>query len=138
MSPTTRSRVMSRIRGKGTAIELAVADSLEQKGLVWEEHASDLPGRPDFVFRDARLAVFVDGDFWHGWQFPRKRHKLSLKWELKIEANRKRDARNHRKLRKQGWKVIRIWEHQIKRDLGACVGRIMDALGERRQKGGDR
>jgi len=128
MSPAKRSAVMAKIRGKGTRIETAIADRLGRLGLSWEEHASDLPGRPDFVFRDARVVVFVDGDFWHGWQFPRKRHKLSLQWELKIEANRKRDQRNHRKLRHKGWKVIRIWEHQIKNDLDACENRITAAL----------
>jgi len=124
MSPETRSRVMSRIRGKDTGPERMVASAMRELGWQWEEHCTDLPGRPDFVFRDERVAVFVDGDFWHGWRFPQWRHKLSEKWEAKIEANRRRDERNHRKLRRQGWRVIRIWEHQIESDPAACIDRI--------------
>lgn len=74
------------------------------------------------------MAVFVDGDFWHGWRFPVWKDKLSEAWELKIEKNRNRDSRNHRRLRRKGWRVVRIWEHQTHADLGKCLERIMDAL----------
>ena len=131
MSVATRSAVMARIRGKGTGPERAVAAALGAYGLEWEAHAKDLPGRPDFVFRKARVAVFVDGDFWHGWHFPAWRHKLSEKWEMKIEANRRRDARNHRRLRRMGWTVIRVWEHQLKKDPVAAADRIVTTLQRR-------
>lgn len=127
MSPETRSRVMSRIRGKGTGPEKAIAAAMAEKGWDWEEHCRDLPGRPDFVFRELHVAVFVDGDFWHGWRFSQWRDKLSEKWEAKIEKTRARDRRNHRKLRRTGWKVVRIWEHQVKRDVRACLDRIASA-----------
>lgn len=129
MSPETRSRVMSRIRSKDTGPEKAVATAFGELGLAWESHVRALPGRPDFVFVSAKVAVFVEGDFWHGWRFSEWRDKLSEKWEAKIEANRKRDARNHRKLRRQGWKVIRLWEHQVDHDLAACIARVVAALG---------
>ena len=74
------------------------------------------------------VAVFVDGDFWHGWRFPTWRLKLSEKWEEKIAANRRRDARNHAKLRRCGWTVVRIWEHQMERDPGACLRRVLIAV----------
>ena len=128
MSPEKRSALMSRIRSRDTHPEKAVARALEERCLEWEGHAKDLPGRPDFVFRNEKIAIFVEGDFWHGWQFPRWRHKLSLKWDLKIDGNRKRDQRNHGKLRRQGWKVIRVWEHQIKKDIESCVTRITEGL----------
>lgn len=115
---------MSRIRGKDTGPERTVAAGLREHGLEWESHSRDLPGRPDFVFREQKVAVFVDGDFWHGWRFPVWRDKLSLKWEEKIERNRRRDARNHRKLRRMGWRVVRIWEHQLDRDAEGCLRRI--------------
>ena len=63
------------------------------------------------------MAVFIDGDFWHGFRFEAWRDKLSEKWEAKIEANRKRDERNFRRLRREGWKVLRLWEHQVQRDI---------------------
>ena len=128
MSVEKRSAVMSRIRGKNTGPERAVGEALTARGFEFETHAKDLPGRPDIVFRTSMVVVFVDGDFWHGWRFPVWRDKLSEPWEAKIEATRRRDARNFRRLRSVGWKVIRIWEHQIKRDLPRCIGRIAEFL----------
>lgn len=128
-SPAQRSFNMSRIRGKDTGPELALARRLEAKGMVWEGHARDLPGRPDFVFREPKVAVFVDGDFWHGWRFEVWRHKLTPAWEAKIAATRKRDECARRALRAQGWVVVRIWEHQLKSDPARCVRRIRQRLG---------
>lgn len=128
MSPETRSLVMSRIKGRDTGPEKAMADAFASHGLSWESHVRDLPGRPDFVFRSERVAVFVDGDFWHGWRFPQWREKLSEKWEAKIAATRRRDARNHRRLRQMGWRVVRIWEHQIERSRSHCVTRVVSSL----------
>lgn len=128
MSPEKRSAVMSRIRGKGTLPERLVMGRLQALGFVWESHQRDLPGCPDIVFRDARVAVFIDGDFWHGWRFPVWRDKLSEAWELKIEQTRKRDAKNHRRLLKLGWQVLRIWEHQIDANLDKCLQRVQEAL----------
>ena len=139
MSPETRSRVMSRIRGKDTKPELTIAELLKGAGLEFEGHARDLPGRPDFVFRREKVAVFCDGDFWHGWRFPRWRLKLSEKWEAKIAKNRERDVRNHRRLRRSGWRVVRLWEHQIERAPERCLARIFAALrNEPSQTAGER
>lgn len=128
MSEETRSRVMSRIRDRDTKPELAIAELLRAGGLQFESHARDLPGRPDFVLREQRVAIFCDGDFWHGWRFPQWRLKLSEKWEKKIAGNRRRDARNHRALRALDWKVVRLWEHQIERSPEACLARVLAAL----------
>lgn len=128
MSPEKRSALMARIRGKGTGPEKTMAAAFSSIGLVWEEHVRELPGCPDFVFRETHVAVFVDGDFWHGWRFAQWRDKLSEKWEAKIEANRRRDARNHRRLRRMGWKVVRLWEHQVEKSPMKCLARVMDEL----------
>ena len=80
------------------------------------------------MFVRAKVAVFVDGDFWHGWQFPRWRHKLGPYWKKKIEGNRYRDRRTSNKLRREGWLVIRIWEHDVERDPESCVDRIEEAV----------
>lgn len=130
MSPEKRSAVMARIKGNNTGPEQRMAAALAELGLSWESHARDLPGRPDFVFRQDRVTVFVDGDFWHGWRFPQWRNKLTEKWEAKIETNRSRDARNHRRLRRMGWKVVRLWEHQVARDIETCVERVVIALSD--------
>ena len=128
MSREKRSALMSRIRGKDTRIERMVAVALTARGLRPKRHAPDLPGKPDFVFRDHRLAVFVDGDFWHGWRFPAWKHKLTPPWRPKIAETRKRDGRNFARLRRRGWRVVRLWEHQIEADLQASVIRILTAL----------
>ncbi|AGW12387.1 putative DNA mismatch endonuclease Vsr [Megalodesulfovibrio gigas DSM 1382 = ATCC 19364] len=128
LSPATRSAVMSRIRGKGTGPEKTLAAALAELGLAWEEHARDLPGRPDFVFREAMVAVFVDGDFWHGWKFNEWRDKLSEKWEAKIAETRRRDSRNQRALKKMGWRVLRIWEHQLQKSPARCAKRVYRLL----------
>jgi len=130
MSPEKRSALMSRIKGKNTLPERLVSAALATLGLSWESHAGDLPGRPDFVFRNAKVAVFVDGDFWHGWRFPIWRDKLSEPWEHKIGCNRARDQKNFRRLRRTGWSVIRIWEHQIQKDLPRAISRICVALND--------
>lgn len=127
MSPETRSRVMACIKGKNTKPERIIFSALDECGVAFVRHATNLPGRPDIMFPDARLVVFIDGDFWHGWRFPLWKHKLSDGWQKKIAETRKRDQRNFRKLRRSGWSVIRIWEHQIEKDIAACVSRVLSA-----------
>jgi len=131
MSPEMRSAVMSRIRGRDTKPELAVAKMLDGLGVTYETHARDLPGRPDFVVRGMRIAVLVDGDFWHGWRFADWRLKLSEKWEHKIAGNIRRDAKNRRALRLEGWTVVRLWEHQVNASPMRCRARLRYALASR-------
>ncbi len=128
MSTETRSRLMARIRGSNTGPENILASLLAARRIAFRRHAVNLPGRPDFVFHRVRLAVFVDGDFWHGWRFPLWRHKLSEKWAAKIDATRMRDRRNHRRLRRAGWSVLRIWEHEIERSPMRSLGRVLTRL----------
>jgi DNA mismatch endonuclease (patch repair protein) len=128
MNAATRSRVMSRIRGQDTGPERTMARLLAGAGLVVEAQARDLPGRPDFVLREHRIAIFVDGAFWHGWRFPAWRHKLSVRWESKIEQNRNRDRRNHRALRRKGWTVIRFWDFHLERTPDLCLERVLQSV----------
>jgi len=134
MSREKRSALMSRIKGRNTGPERTVAELLSALGVSYETHVRDLPGRPDFVIREAHVVVLVDGDFWHGWRFPVWRDKLSLAWEAKIDGNRRRDVRNMRRLRYRGWTVIRLWEHQIKQNPDACMTRILAALATRPER----
>jgi DNA mismatch endonuclease (patch repair protein) len=128
LTPAQRSRVMAAIHGKDTGIERLVRSELHRRGLRFRKHVKGIRGRPDIVFRGKRLVVFVDGDFWHGYRFPQWRHKLTPTWQVKIQANRERDARNFRHLRRQGWRVIRLWEHEIKANLPDCVERVVRLL----------
>jgi DNA mismatch endonuclease (patch repair protein) len=124
---------MSRVRSTDTTPELLVRKLSHARGLRFRKHCAWLPGRPDLVFVRSRTVVFVEGDYWHGWRFPAWREKLAPYWKQKIDRNRRRDARNLRKLRRERWFVIRIWEHDVKRDVGRCIDRIEDAVRRRRR-----
>jgi DNA mismatch endonuclease (patch repair protein) len=75
-----------------------------------------------------RVAVFIDGDFWHGFRYQAWRVSLTAFWRAKIESNRARDQMNQRRLRRMGWRVVRIWQHQIETDIDSCVRRITKTL----------
>lgn len=123
-----RRYCMSQVKGKDTGLEKAVRSELHKKGLRFRKHNSNLPGKPDIIFPKAMLVVFLDGDFWHGYRFPQWERNLSKFWRKKIGETRKRDQRNFAKLRRQGWHVIRIWEHTIDRDLNGVIRKICAAL----------
>jgi len=137
LTPAQRSMAMSRVKSKDTSLEKIVRSELHRNGLRFRKNVAALPGKPDIVFVRGRLAVFVDGDFWHGYRFRQWGRKLTPYWQEKIETNRARDVRNFCKLRRRGWKVLRVWGHEIKDDLGAVVNKIMSRLtSEREFRGG--
>jgi DNA mismatch endonuclease (patch repair protein) len=111
-----RSEVMSRIRGRGNKdTELTLMKLLRTHSITgWRRH-QPVFGKPDFVFPKLRVAVFVDGCFWHGCPQHGTRPKQNRKfWDTKLTRNRARDRQVTRKLRAEGWKVLRIWEHSLK------------------------
>lgn len=128
LTPAQRSYTMSRIRSKDTVPELTIRRLSHARGLRFRKHIDGLPGRPDLVFASVKVVVFVDGDFWHGWRFATWKEKLGQYWKKKIEGNRRRDRNNFQRLRREGWRVIRIWEHQVERDAEACVDRIEEGV----------
>ena len=129
MSKEARSRVMASIKSKNTKPEKQLGSLMHGAGLRYRKHVNDLPGKPDFVFRAKKVAVFVDGDFWHGYKYQQWKHKLSKEyWIKKIEGNIKRDKSNHAKLRRMGWTVIRVWEHQLAKDPLKVLGKITEAI----------
>ena len=114
MTPEQRSHAMKRVKLKNGSLEKLVQSELRAMGLRFRRHNRSLPGSPDIIFRKEHVAVFVDGDFWHGWRLPAWERKLSKFWRDKLRANRARDQRNFRRLRSRGWHVLRIWEHQVR------------------------
>jgi len=130
ISKTIRSKVMSKIRSKGTKFETDFIEKLKEKtNLEFEKNVKDIKGKPDIVFREQMLCIFLDSDFWHGWQYPRWKHLLKNNfWREKIEKNRLRDKNTTRFLRQNGWKVIRIWEHNIKNDFEREIIRILKEI----------
>lgn len=107
-----RSWIMSRIRGKNTKIEKLVESWLRKNKINFRKHYK-MVGNPDFTMPKKKIAVFIDGDFWHGYDYQERRRKLPVYWKEKIKKNMERDKRINKELRKLGWKVIRIWEHTI-------------------------
>ena len=107
---------MSKIRSKETIFELNFIKKISKRTrFKFETNVVDILGKPDIIFRKKKICIFLDSDFWHGWQFPRWRHKMKDSfWIRKIDSNRKRDRRITKSLRLSGWQVIRLWEHQIK------------------------
>jgi len=133
VSKEVRSRIMARIRGKNTGIELTVFRALRAYGVGFVRHYAKVPGKPDVALPARKLAVFLDGDFWHGYRYPTWRKKISQKfWRDKIERNRTRDRRNFARLRRHGWRVLRVWEHEIERDPFVAVQKIRRFLKSRR------
>lgn len=115
---------MSRVKNRDTDLECRIRGLLHRRGLRFRKHVRTLPGSPDIVFTSAMVAVFIDGDFWHGFRFPLWEHTVPQFWQTKISLNRQRDRRNFRRLRRMGWKVVRLWQHEVNRDSAECVRRI--------------
>ncbi|HWZ99582.1 MAG TPA: very short patch repair endonuclease [Candidatus Dormibacteraeota bacterium] len=132
-----RSRNMASIRSKGNSTtERAFVSILREAGISgWRRHLN-LPGKPDFVFRSKRLAIFLDGCFWHGcprcYRLPQDNRAY---WKKKVMGNRRRDRRRSRELRSAGWRVLRFWEHTLKSSRGRSqiLTRVRAILSEQRK-----
>lgn len=125
LTPAQRSYRMSRVKNRDTGLEVLVRSEVHRRGYRFRKHVKELPGKPDLVFTKSKVAVFIDGDFWHGYRFPQWEHTVSGFWKEKIEKNRARDQKNFRKLKGMGWRVIRVWQHDIKKDLNRSVQKII-------------
>jgi DNA mismatch endonuclease (patch repair protein) len=126
-----RSKVMSRIHGRGNKeTELVLAKLLRRHGIKgWRRNQPEF-GKPDFVFRQERLAVFVDGCFWHVCpQHETKPKNNRAFWHRKLSSNKKRDQVVNKILRKAGWRVLRIWEHElVKKNESRLLQRIQRSI----------
>lgn len=127
-----RSAAMSKIRAKETKPEIAFRKALFAKGYRYRKNVKDLPGRPDIVIKKYKLAIFVDGSFWHGkdWEIQKTKLKTNTGfWIPKIERNIQRDGENETALRNLGFTVLRFWDTDLgpKRML-ECVERIASVI----------
>lgn len=129
MSSARRSWLMSRVRSKHTGPEMIVRRLLHALGYRYRLHVRSLPGTPDLVFRSRRVVVNVNGCFWHYHMCPRSKVPESRHawWTQKLLSNRRRDLRNSRKLQRQGWRVITVWECQMG-DLDRLAKRLQHLL----------
>ena len=136
LTRSQRKKCMSAIRGKGTKPELLLRKALWRKECRYRIQ-NKLPGRPDIVFPGSHIVVFVDGCFWHGcpehFQQPETNAEF---WKDKIQKNKFRDKKVMKQLKKEGWMVLRFWEHDIKNNLDACTTEVIRALKEKRVRAG--
>lgn len=136
-SKEKRSWIMSRIRSSNTKLETAflkhLSSSLYQKGYRYRKHYSRLPGKPDIVFVRQKIAIFLDGDFWHGYNLKKLGKRVPKKyWFPKIEKNIQRDKRINSTLRKSGWIVLRFWEHDLKKNTHKVIKKVEQLLKNRK------
>lgn len=124
-----RSSFMARIKGRNTSPERALRSALWSRGLRYRLHARTPAGRPDIVFPGPRVAIFVDGCFWHGCpeHYVRPRSNEPF-WSGKLRENVNRDRHQTAKLESLGWLVVRVWEHRVFDDLPAVLGEVEGAV----------
>ncbi|TAJ07575.1 MAG: very short patch repair endonuclease [Nitrospirae bacterium] len=132
--PAVISKIMSSVRSQGTEPEMRLRKAVRSLGRRLRYHPTNVPGRPDLTFSQEKVAVFVDGDFWHGHQWrlrglPSLAHQFDQSrnrayWIKKINRNIERDRKITRQLRRLGWHVIRLWESDIKAKPDQCLRRI--------------
>lgn len=123
-----RSKIMSKIRGKNTKPELLFRKALWSKNVRYRVDNKKLPGKPDVSIEKYKLAVFIDGEFWHGYHWDeRKEHIKSNRkfWLPKIERNMQRDRQVNRQLQEMGFTVFRFWEKEIKTELNKCINDVL-------------
>jgi len=122
-----RSRAMSRVRSKDSKPEMILRRALWAKNVRYRLHEKSLPGKPDIAIKKYKLAIFVDGEFWHGfdWESRRERIKSNRRfWLPKIERNMQKDERTNRALRSMGYTVFRFWSQDLLKNLPAVLNQI--------------
>lgn len=135
LTPEQRKKNMRAIRSKDTTIELALRKALWQRGIRYRKNYKGLIGKPDIVITKYRIAVFCDSDFWHGYDWEKRKARIKSNqnyWIPKIERNMKRDREITAALVEQGWIVLRFWEHTIRKELEECVNDIQEAVDVRK------
>lgn len=124
-SPARRSAIMANVKRAHTPAELAVRRALWAQGIRgWRTQARELPGRPDFVFRSLRIAVFVDGAFWHGHPSRFRLGRSGRYWDRRISRSIERDREVTALLRRRGWSVVRIWDFEALGDPARAARRV--------------
>ena len=123
-TPEQRRRNMQAVKNKDSQIELLLRQELWSRGLRYRKNVNRIYGKPDIVFIGKKVAVFCDSEFWHGynWEERKKDFKSHQEfWIPKIERNMQRDIEVTEELQKQGWKVLRFWGNEIKKNVSSCA-----------------
>ncbi len=119
---------MSRIRSAGTKPEVLLKKALWNSGVRYRRPKKPLFGKPDLSFKKYKLVIFVDGSFWHGYDWNKSQNNIKSNrefWIAKIERNMQRDEEVNAFYKSKGWKVIRFWDFEVKNEIGACLRKIL-------------
>lgn len=119
---------MSKIRGHNTKPELIFRKALWKKGIRFRVNNKQLPGKPDVSIKKYKLAIFIDGEYWHGYNWDERKPKLRTNrkfWIPKIERNMQRDIEVNRELKNMGYTIFRFWSHEVKDNLKTCINDVM-------------
>lgn len=130
-----RSGLMKKIKSGNTKPELALRRRLWGEGFRFSRRVSSLPGKPDIVLTKYKVVIFIDGEFWHGYNWDEKKKKIKANrryWIPKIEKNILRDKVNANVLRRNGWIVVRFWQQNIEVDIEKCVKGVLKAVKRRK------
>lgn len=122
-----RRKNMQAIKSVGSKAEVILAKSLFAKGYRYRKNNNSVLGKPDLTFKKIKLAIFVDGEFWHGkdWEIRKKNLKTNQEyWIPKIERNMQRDTEVNSKLSQQGWRILRFWSREVEKNLDTCISQI--------------
>ncbi|MFD2034427.1 very short patch repair endonuclease [Belliella marina] len=128
-----RSRTMSKIKGKDTKPEILLKKALWHAGVRYRSNKRKLPGKPDISLIKYRLVIFVDGTFWHGHDWQKRKHQIKSNrefWIPKIERNMQRDREINHFYQSKGWIILRFWDFEVKEELGMCVKKVVDVVTE--------
>lgn len=132
LAPEVRTRTMKAIRSRDSQLERTIASALWRRGIRFRRNVRTLFGTPDLANRRRRLVVFLDSCFWHGcpehYHVPRTNAEY---WAAKVRRNRARDIEVTQWYQTRGWRIVRIWEHEVRLDPAAVVERLASIFGER-------
>ena len=122
---------MQKIKSIDTTPEVLFKKALWQRGIRYRKNNKYLPGKPDISISKYNLAVFIDGEFWHGFEWESKKGRIKANrdyWIPKIERNMDRDKQNNFMLEQGGWTVLRFWEKNIRKNLEGCIDMVLAAI----------
>lgn len=130
-----RSRLMQKIRSEGTKPEQKLRKALWHLGYRYRKNVKSLPGKPDIAIKKYKVAIFIDGEFWHGYNWPEKKRRIKRNrayWIPKIERNMQRDREHTLRLQQMGYTVFRFWEQRLKKEFHQCLRAVTEAIEARK------
>lgn len=136
MCQNTKNNMMAKIKGKDTQIELKLRRALHKKGIRYRKNVKSIYGTPDIAIKKYKIAIFCDGDFWHGYDWEKRRDDIKSNrdfWINKIEHNMEKDVEVNHVLKHMGYTVIRVWEHEIEKDIDGVCQMIERKINEKKE-----